>query len=573
MTTPRQTPRRGGSCRQCHEPLVPGDLHARCVFCLGIDHATESLRHDDFCEACSLFSRSVLRARLRDAQADEAAAAGAPRPDDHNFAVPLPRDGGRGQARHALAPKCWPGVNLTTGVVPDRGRSVARRPPSPNPTSGSSRRHADERHGAGCGAPSTPAHAHEASQTYDTDDDEYDARYPLEFSDDEESPPPAAIRSVCSSRGPRGDDDTASIASSSAAKRDSAWAIFQQAADRLGVEIPENATAEPSPAATAMPGERVEPVRARPSYLLPTCPGLRDNLHLTWTAVPGQKHSKDPPEVAKFGNKMAEWSSLGLGKPPTIEPKLAKFLDGHFDPKVKKSPYHIVPGQQPTFHDKSTKKAVTQNAAVYERTSRIVAHLNGSALLLGSLSSLLGELTVSGDTSPSHQEICRITELLATLNRGTVQWAGAVLGSCVRQERDRWTDPVNLRSSVSDVNQQLRDLPITPDTLFPGGYEVVKAASDETTQVAEMVSTVGEKEQPPSPSPGPTPPKKDKRSTSAGGEKTTTTAATPPPPHPVQQHQGGRGGYGGRGGNRGKSDYGRSSYNRYGKGRGGQYRK
>ena len=294
-----------------------------------------------------------------------------------------------------------------------------------------------------------------------------------------------------------------------------------------------------------MPGEREEPaVRPKPGKL-PTVPGLPENLHVTWAA----NGPKVPPRLG-FDIEMAEWPKLGLGHLPAIEPKLAKFLDGQFDPKAKTNPYRLVPGLPATFSDKATIKAVQATAAIYEKTSRTVSHLNASALLIGSLSHLLGELSVSGDTSPAHQEIVRLTELLASLNKGAVQWAGAVLGTCVRQERDRWTDPVNLRTAVADVNAQLRDLQVSPDTLFPGGYEVVKAASDERKETAEMVSAVCDKEQPPV-STAPTPPKKERRSTSARSDRSPAPATTHPPP-PVQQGRGG--------GGRGQTEYRSSRY-------------
>ena len=534
---------RGSSCKICKDPLSPGDRHQVCVPCLGVDHAVQALSSDDFCAACNSFSRAALRARLREAEDDEAAAgdparvAEAGEPAEHVFAIPLPRHEGGGH-NAARAPASWSSADLVAGVDPRAGRSATRRAPPPAHT----------------------ALRHEASQTLDDDHD----GWPMALSDEDELSPPC-VRSVCSSRRPGGDDDSASITSSSV-RPDSVKAIFQRAADRLGLGLQPAAASVATPSSTApepMPGERPEPaVRPKPGKL-PTVPGLQGNLHVTWAA----NGPKVPPRLG-FDFDMAEWSELGLGKPPAIEPKLAKFLDGQFDPKAKNSPYRLVPGLPATFGDKATNKAVQATAAVYEKTSRVVSHLNASALLIGSLSHLLGELSVSGDTSSAHQEIARLTELLASLNKGAVQWAGSVLGTCVRQERDRWTDPVNLRTAVADVNAQLRDLQVSPDTLFPGGYEVVKAASDERKETAEMVSAVCDKEQPPV-STAPTPPKKEKRSASARGDRSPAPATTrPPPPPPVQQ--------GGGGGGRGQTEYRSSRYrqqSRNARGHGKQHHK
>ena len=553
--------RRGRECEACGVPLERGDRHHECVLCLGAAHTARVLHGDESCPACASLDISILRARWRAARDDERKVSGlvrAPAQPEHVFAVPRVSARGRGLARSAPATHAQP---CATDVGPAAsGRSLAGQRYA-TPAATSTRVHAssvrDDSATFADGAAQTEEDDYEDGEWLDDED----------YFDDEDLP---RVRSVYSASSVGRDDDAAST-TSTAAKADSVVEIFQTAMDRIGLTMPETEAAPPTPGSEPLPGERAEqPVRAK-RFRLPTVRGVAGALHFTWKACKEEKDKE--PERHRLPIEMCDWAALGLGKLPQIEPKLAKCLESRFSSKSTKNPYHVAAGRTPTFHDKAAKKAVQQNAASYDRASKIVQHLNASALLIGSLSHVIsGEL--AGGDPPSPQEMLRLTELLASLNRYTLQHTGALLGSFVRQERDRWTDPVDLRTSVADVNDELRRLKISPDTLFPGGYEVVKAASDECKETATMVSAVAEEKESPATA-DPTPPKRDRRDSNASVSSPPPVASTPvPAPTQYRGRGGGRGGY--RGGYRGgRSFYTSSRYTpgRYSKGYGKEQHK
>ena len=54
-------------------------------------------------------------------------------------------------------------------------------------------------------------------------------------------------------------------------------------------------------------------------------------------------------------------------------------------------------GQIPALADKTARQLSRANAAVYEKTSKVVSNLNASAILIGSLSSMLKEMESARD--------------------------------------------------------------------------------------------------------------------------------------------------------------------------------
>ena len=137
----------------------------------------------------------------------------------------------------------------------------------------------------------------------------------------------------------------------------------------------------------------------------------------------------------------------------------------------------------------------------------------------------------------------------------------------MRQERERWTESVTLKSSAGDIKAKLRDLPICPDTLFPGGYELIKSACDDFKEAAEMVAAVCEKDvfTPPT-APAPVA-KKTRRSHSTSSSSATEQSPTPAPAKPKDTAGSGDGGA--------RRDHNRPEEpkSRYVKGRGQQARK
>ncbi|MGH0190751.1 UNVERIFIED_CONTAM: hypothetical protein FKN15_050490 [Acipenser sinensis] len=43
------------ACTSCKANIPPSDKHAVCVQCLGVQHATEAMAQEDFCDFCATF--------------------------------------------------------------------------------------------------------------------------------------------------------------------------------------------------------------------------------------------------------------------------------------------------------------------------------------------------------------------------------------------------------------------------------------------------------------------------------------------------------------------------------------
>ena len=65
--------------------------------------------------------------------------------------------------------------------------------------------------------------------------------------------------------------------------------------------------------------------------------------------------------------------------------------------QAKENPYSLRSGQIPALADKTARQLSRANAAVYEKTSKVVSNLNASAILIGSLSSMLKEMESARD--------------------------------------------------------------------------------------------------------------------------------------------------------------------------------
>ena len=121
---------------------------------------------------------------------------------------------------------------------------------------------------------------------------------------------------------------------------------------------------------------------------LPTAPGFQANLHWTWPV------GAPPPIKSGLPIDMIDAEHLGLGKISTVDSRLAAILDAQFS-QAKVNPYSIRAGHPPTLTDKAARQLSKANAAVYEKTSKAVSNLNASAILIGSLSIMLGEMAAS----------------------------------------------------------------------------------------------------------------------------------------------------------------------------------
>ena len=320
----------------------------------------------------------------------------------------------------------------------------------------------------------------------------------------------------------------------------------------------DQASSQPAPEMQErMPGARQEPPKKPKSKKLPVVPGLRGALHSTWGKV-----QKDPASLG-FTTEMEEWESLGLAKAPPIGRRMAECFAGTI--KNQKCPYVLA--DDPKFSDRKTQSQQQASSCLYDRTARIVKDCNAMALVFGSMHKLLQGWDVAKEDAPKVQELVTMVELCVSLNEHALEWVGHVLATIVRQNRDRWTEPMILSSAAGEVRAHLRGLPIAANELFPGGFDIFRRYVDDKKASQELADAVAPLEMPP-PAAGSAPKskKQPKRSTSSSVERPAPTISPAAPAFDAQRGAGGDGP-----GLRSTARYTTPRY--YGRGRGKQQRK
>ena len=175
---------------------------------------------------------------------------------------------------------------------------------------------------------------------------------------------------------------------------------------------------------------------------------------------------------------------------PAVDPRLASALSEAVG-AAKDNPYAVPTDRQPFLTGAAARKASVSAVKFYDGVTRAINDLNGSAIIIGSLSALLKSNPMEGDTVEALlSEAVRHTELLASMNRHAVQVSGYLLNLIVRQERERWTAPIDSRPELAGISKRLRDLPVGTQTLFPGGFELLQAEALESRERQELVARV-----------------------------------------------------------------------------------
>ena len=558
----------------CGGKIEGMDPHPVCIACLGLQHAASAITHHD-CEVCAFWSDAVLLRRL--AAANSTSHAG-DRDQAHTSSAPSAGHAGRtssdsreGRPRHRATPPA-------RQAAPQRCETLAKRPGSPVTPRGLSMApdgdYDDQRSSGGddleelaeepsfhslCeGSLMSPRAARrstdEGVQTYDDDDDDDGGDY----EEDDSVFDSASTFVVKSTMGStlRAGDDTASQCAAS--KPDSAIKTLRTAVERCGLVFADQAPAVSAPETQErMPGARDEPPKKSKTKKLPVVQGLRAALHSAWM-------NQGDPAALGFPTEMEDWAALGLARAPPIGRRLAECFASTV--KNQKCPYVL--SDDPKFADRKTQSMQQASSCLYERTTRVVKDCNAMGLLFGSMSKLLKDWDAP-EAAPQVQELITIVELCVSLNDHALRWVGHVLATIVRQDRDRWTEPMHLASAASEVRSRLRGLPIAPNELFPEGFDIFRRYVDDKKASQEMAAAVAPLDDRPPPPANAPKNKQAKRSTSASSVE-HPAPATPSFPAGSNAQRGGKG-------RSPRRDGGNSRYHgpqRYfGRGRGGPKRK
>ena len=497
----------GGRCR-CGNPRESGDFHSECLLCLGERHLKDALVDRPSCLACAaddyrgrlnrLLRYHILQTDtevqgLEDALAQDSALLERVSRARARSIPPFPtqRDTSQSSAGSSLAMSgqrtALRSRHSTSGVFDGASASLA-----------------------------TPdvATAHRGAQTVDSSSESSEAAS-LDSSPDrlpprQRAPPATGSVGAEASAATPGADSTVT-------------AVFTRAAGRLGLEMPPLPTIEPTEGLEPMPGERVtDRPRATEHKFLPACTGFLGSIRSAWNGA-------NPPSGLGFKTAILGAEGEGVSSMPGVDTRLATMLAAALG---QSQTHYSIPVDRPPFlAGPAARKASAAASRMFDGACRTLGHLNGSALLIGSLSALLQTEPSADTVDQLFAEAKRHTEILASLNRHAIQIIGWLLGLITRQERERWIAPIAQRSDLAGIAGRLRDLPVGALSLFPGGLELIQAEALESRERQEIAAQV----MPPPAETSSKPPKKKatkkKRPASAAPAE---TQSTPPPPAATQ---------------------------------------
>ena len=547
------------TCESCDGLIEGWDSHCLCVPCLGVHHAMDAASDPRSCAICADWSQARLLKRLAEVSTYAAiqgscpVSFGAPGKE-----APAPRMGHSERVPRAERSTSSPRRRSPLERSAQRGQLAATGGASHHQEC-SQRAHGEHasraRHGRSAAA----------SLSYPDDDSDMDQDEELpSYQPDVSmiSPPPARRTAEASSQSFLDDCSSSSGgsgeegASAAPARRGYAASaissvpasepgdskpslpvstIFKRAVARCGLsfgsEYAEAVGSQPA-RGSRMVGGVAAPVKPQPKNFkkLPVATGLRETL------FDGMAMSKDPAAV-RFPVDMEECEALGLAKIPGVSHELAEVLAKMLKDKAK--PAFDLTTDPSTFKDPAIASASRLNATAYERAAHPVRYCNASALLLASLHHLLdGAGETHAVSSDFFEEVSKIKELLVTLNEQTTLWLGFMIGSCIRMERDRWTQFLDFQGCPPTMKNDLRHDKMTARALFPSGYDRLKRRSDDVRAREKMVAAVTNLV-PPTSSPAPQAKSKKKgtRSSSASSDRRSdgsaagaaTSSAAPPP--------------------------------------------
>ena len=300
-------------------------------------------------------------------------------------------------------------------------------------------------------------------------------------------------------------------------------AVLSRAVGRIGLVMPPLPTVEPTEGLEPMPGERVtDRPRATVHKFLPMCTGFLGSVSSAWNGA-------SPPSGLGFSSAILGAEREGVSSMPGVDTRLATMLAAALG---QSQTHYTIPADRPPFlTGPAARKASATATRMFDGACRTLGLLNGSALLIGSLSALVQTEPTANTADQLFAEAKRNTELLASLNRHAIQMVGWLLGVITRQERERWTAPIAQRTDLAGIAGRLRDLPIGALSLFPGGIELIQAEALESRERQELVAQVLPPPAETSSKPAKKKAAKKKRTASAAPAE---TQPTPPPPAATQ---------------------------------------
>ena len=478
----------------CGAPREGGDLHEVCIICLGESHLRAGMADNPTCPACVAYSprrrldRFLLYYRLTE--------------QDTQCVEGLGTSGTLNERPSRSRPRSTP----PTTAGRDAGLSQPREHTSPR-----GRRSAPSASAVTGDSVASHFETHRGVQTVDSSSES--------SSDSSRNSSPERVRTQLNApRAPEAAGASGAAADAGTERDDTATAVFTRAAQRLELAMPPIPNTEPGAGLKPMPGER-RAVKPRPTLhkFLPVCPGLVGYFQSSWGG-------QNPPPNLGFKTTIFEGESLGLIPTPSVETRLASTL-GSF---LKDSPYNVPLDRPPFLTGPAARRASTRANALLSAAATSLSDLNGSGLLLGSLSSLLQSEPTDGDSVDKLiSEALRIIELLAGMNGHAVQVIGWLTSIIIKMERERWTEPLAARPDTANIATRLRELPMSSQNLFPGGLELLQAEALEMRERRELVAQVMP---PAAPEPSTKPKKsaKKKRTTSVASSSDKQPAPTPP---------------------------------------------
>ena len=469
-------------CPSCGSAMAFVDPHPLCIGCLGFDHAVDALIDRASCEFCNGFDVSRLQSRVDIARRGVHQAEGTA-----NYSVdPEVEFRARGPERSfqfgsTRKPECPGALRSARSMMQDGG-----------PVSGPSSR----------GPSTNPAMSYvntEPLLSYDEGMAMSQSRYadvymlsprqaPEQLSPRCKSPRevdapdgrPAARRVVLSQDVLSSLLPSSSEAGSQASglDPDPALAMFKLAAERSGVTWPTcKAPVQRPEEPEDWPGIPPSPPKAPRERYLPCAKGLKNAVMQPW-----ENHGWPPRHDWIRGIDGAD--KMGFQRLPPMDQSLAAALGELL--RRQKTPVQKGPPPAPgydlnkpiPFTDRAALSSAKDIRAMYETVGFSLRDVNALSLLLSSLSLKLSQPD-SFDDDDYRDDLQELQSTLGYCNilcKHLAGWHGRLFDMLVRRERDCWLSPhiVEKRPGVPSWNDQLKTLPTSPTSLFPGGGEALK---------------------------------------------------------------------------------------------------
>ena len=243
--------------------------------------------------------------------------------------------------------------------------------------------------------------------------------------------------------------------------------VYKVATSRCGLKWPGDEVVASTP--VLFQGENKPEDKPPKRSKLPQAQGFAAVLTSTW-AEPADKSNN--PKKTKFDIDFEGSDKIPLDKMPKMDLALTDVFLKDIARRGQKAPI-CINGNTPSFCTEADKQGSANTQKVYEAASACAKALNASAILQGSLKTLLDNDTASQDQVV---EMRRIQQEIILLNRHSIEWTGRVLSLCVAHERARWLAHVSFTGP--NDRQDILNVKITHDNLFPGAMRYMQDSLD-----------------------------------------------------------------------------------------------